>query len=1559
MKWCPAVSDPASPVSTAPAFAARAADLFTYLEEFAKLRSTVVRDFAHYEASLLLAEFHGANGCRGPLLDPDPVLEWGSPWLAVSRPRKATNPPDLPNVFAGYVLDEAKTPAWSPPLEPPAFEADPGETAPDPADPAVIAAWQDWREAWIDWATRELPHHRARQVYQRLFAMRTRQERMGEQFELIAGLGLLSWETPTGQRVRRHLIAIPASLAFEDDSGTITLSPSGGGKPLMLETEMLELDQRPSEADTRQIETALLDAPTTEDATPILATALRRWATQATVHGTFEPMIEPGPVTTTPVVAWAPGIILRRRGGQTLQKQFAQIRELIEGGGEIPGNIHRLISVMDDWQRDDAASAERDPGSAPRAAGYGAAGSQRVATALDDAELFFPLAANDEQRQIAQRLRTRQGVLVQGPPGTGKSHTIANLLCHLLVTGNRVLVTSHTARALTVLHDKLPPEVAALCVSLLGQDQAAARHLESVVRGITQRQEQWTAGGERENHAEIARLEARLDELRRDQARRISVLRDRRQKAAEQRRKPAPGYTGTPTDIAQKVAEQAAEFSWLADRIDPAAEPPSGARVLAVLEALRAGTLDAVLPELPIAPDDLPSRELVAMKIAAQQDAAMRRDALQGGAMEPRFPLVRALTVGQRLDLATLLNDLQSHLQQVEREGQPWMLAALGDLLHGRGADWRDLAEQTDLILRTFSNDWNPPAISGHGKRSNAEVMADARALKAHLDTGGDLGIMGPFRPKPVKNGWYLIDGATFDGRGCGNPEVLGSLIFSLETRERFDRIQRRWAGHEPITGDRYGLRRAAMAESRQRLEQVLAAAEIALKIRDLRGMESLPGEDLASPSALASLREAVNAAEAESDLEWARDELARLHDALDAAIDVPDIHPAYTEARDALERLDADAWGAARDALAVAAEEHAERARLSDLLRRLGATAPRFARDLATNPGDPAWQSRIADMTAAWNWSRARRWLANLPETDEHAEREQISAIEQEIGEVLADLAAARAWRSCLSAMTEEQRQHLIAWQAAVTRAGRQTGKYAGEHLRAARSHLEGCRDAIPAWIMPLYKVAETIVPTPGIFDVAIIDEASQSGPEALLLAFLARKLVVVGDDKQISPSNVGIVGDDVFALQRAYLKDVPQADALGLGSSFFDICSILFAGRITLREHFRSMPEIIEFSNRHFYRDTPLIPLRQYGQERLDPLVTLHVPDGYEKGNANRPEAEAIVERIAACVDDPAYAGRTMGVISLKGDDQAKLIESMLLSRLDPRELEARRIVCGDAYAFQGDERDVMFLSMVKAPRTDDRTLTAVRDNQTRRRFNVAASRARDQLVLAHTATLDDFPATDDLRRMLLAYMLEPAGATLIPGEPPCKEGRFDSAFEQAVCERIWARGYRVIPQVKVGQFRIDLVVEGRTRRLAIECDGDHWHGPDRFEEDMARQRALERCGWTFWRVRGSQFYQDPESALAPLWPLLERHGIAPNSAQSDAPDTRAESDSAPDPTREQPSTDEPPQPRPDSNLDRDPDPDSPQRINRYCTRCGLETASGTRFCGSCGQSLIARGL
>jgi very-short-patch-repair endonuclease len=104
-------------------------------------------------------------------------------------------------------------------------------------------------------------------------------------------------------------------------------------------------------------------------------------------------------------------------------------------------------------------------------------------------------------------------------------------------------------------------------------------------------------------------------------------------------------------------------------------------------------------------------------------------------------------------------------------------------------------------------------------------------------------------------------------------------------------------------------------------------------------------------------------------------------------------------------------------------------------------------------------------------------------------------------------------------------------------------------------------------------------------------------------------------------------------------------------------------------------------------------------------------------------------------------------------------------------------------------------------------------------------------------------------------------------------------DSPFEREVGARLLELGYRLRPQVQVGGYRIDFVIEGPgDRRLAVELDGDSYHGPDKWVSDLYRQRALERVGWQFWRCWGSHWRADANGCFQDLLTTLARMGIEP---------------------------------------------------------------------------------
>jgi very-short-patch-repair endonuclease len=146
------------------------------------------------------------------------------------------------------------------------------------------------------------------------------------------------------------------------------------------------------------------------------------------------------------------------------------------------------------------------------------------------------------------------------------------------------------------------------------------------------------------------------------------------------------------------------------------------------------------------------------------------------------------------------------------------------------------------------------------------------------------------------------------------------------------------------------------------------------------------------------------------------------------------------------------------------------------------------------------------------------------------------------------------------------------------------------------------------------------------------------------------------------------------------------------------------------------------------------------------------------------------------------------------------------------------------------------------------------------------------------------EDLTNTEDMRYQLLDYCYGVVNQTrndadgtslgVVPEDVAVEP--FDSLFEQRVYNRIVDRGYTVHAQYPAHGYNIDMVIIGAKGKLAVECDGDFWHGPDVYEADLARQRELERCGWEFFRIRESVFYADMPSSLKKLWDTLDELDI-----------------------------------------------------------------------------------
>lgn len=1397
----------------------RAISLFKYLEEFAKLRSRPVYDCENFLKVIWLADIPRAKECISGLWQEE-RRTGDQIWLEIQKPDICPLP-ELPEKLKPWVnqkelLDLSRFPDLPDLLEkielPRSGDSASNSNDKEPAGflelkdfPELTDLWLDYLgKEWEPWVRIRKIQEKIQKIYSELHYIYQRQTYLAETSELVLALGLLTWQIPDSQRIHRHLITYQASIELDGITGTLYVKPSSQGAQGKLEQDMLqEASQRPDNKTQESIEESLKDI---EDYWKV-DELLKQWIHSLSSTGIYSEDLKPAAqASADPIVNYSPALILRKRTSKGMQRVCSMIIEQLESGETVPHLIARIASSPGDERIN-----ETDLGQS---------------AILSDGRIYFPLASNEEQEKIIDRLRAAQGVVVQGPPGTGKSHSIANLICHLLASGNRILVTSQTGRALKVLKKKLPDEIKDLCVSLLGSGQDDLKELEKSIQSIDQKYADWKKD---KIEKEIERLQIELDRLKEKEAILQSQLRESRIKETVDYNICGGIYSGKAQDIAKRIASEKAKYGWMKaefpkkDNSRPPLTNQEATHLLKLIRKLEAETIriskDWYIPSTELAP-------LEDFKIAKNEEkslSAQRSEFSEVIGSKTYSKLLHA-PPEQLKSFGQCLINLLDKRADLLKHSQAWIKEALDDVFSRSNSRWGAILEKSNYLLSELS------------------TLLTALDAKRNFLTR-----------------W------------------LARKRIKEQVRIKMEELRTVWLPHTPRL---QGVREEQMAQIQDNcrlLKEILDITELLEQcVKECNKINGLYPPNWIKIEELNRYEKTIRAAQLELAFRKAGMLFNEMATKLRPYLDNQPSNEIVRGFHEAAVTRDAELYTKA----SIRSVEIIESKNLFDekdgLFKKLSHSLPELAHKIAKEPYRIEWDKMFSEFEEAWRWALAKNWLERyLSQLNEQDIEDQIINCEQGLHNIMEKLVALMSWQYCSGRLkeNEDQRSHLVAWSKAIKRIGKGTGKFAEKHRRDARSHMEKCQSVIPVWIMPLYRVTESIQPERYAFDVIIIDEASQSGMDALILAYLGRKVLVVGDDEQISPEDVGVPREDVEMLKQKYIADFEHRDSIGVDSSFFDLSDIIFPNRIILQEHFRCMPEIIKFSSDLCYSHKPLKPLRQYPPDRLEPIKTCHVSNGYREGKFNKPEAEAIVQAISECCKDPKYNENTMGVISLLGEAQALLIQSRLLEEIGPTEMEKRRLICGDAYAFQGDERDIMFLSMVAVPEG----LIALTKKEYRQRFNVAASRGKDQVWLFHTPTLNDFSNKECMRYRLLEYYQN--YKRISSDEVREMRSKCESPFEREVYDKITARGYKVIPQHEETGYRIDLVIEGNKGRLAVECDGDRWHSEiEEQERDIRRQRILERCGWRFWRIRGSAFYLGPDQAMQGLWKELDSMHIYP---------------------------------------------------------------------------------
>jgi len=1338
---------------------------------------------------------------------------------------------------------------------------------------------------WHNWAAREKPRRQVIALYADLFALKTRLEAQEavRPLELVWGVGVSSWQIPRadGGAVDFHypLLTQALDIEIDSDSHAITLGP----RPI---AARLELDAFGAcdVAGIGDIERAARTLLLTDGGSglspfdpasfePILKGVVGNIAARASYDGAAQGAPAPGPDL---VVTGGWVIFARPRATHFLTEDIARLKERVNGGDALPEGAASIVTRPDNAVVEHAPIAFRGLSGRPTVKG-------------EPRELYFPLPYNREQETIIQQLERSSGVAVQGPPGTGKTHTIANIISHYLAMGKRILVTSKGEPALKVLQEKIPEPVRPLTVALLSGDKEGMRQFQASIEAIIHTLTHLDTGLEAEQiaacrsaldraHAEMAQIDSRIDAIAHSQLADIDV----------------DGVPMRAQKMAELVVDGQARFGWFDDALTLAPEhaPPfddaAGMRLRALRRRLGADLVycQARLP----ASRSLPAPGALGQLHAQLQTLrAIERDEASGALAPLRAPTPEV--PGAARQLLAALDAALALARQLDASGHAWAHALREKLRRPQYATERGALEalfpEIDALLRARAEFMQKPVSA---PREALELPKAREAIARGAETGKPFGLLA-FGVGDIKPHIGAIRVAGLAPAGSADWAHVGRYA-ALHTRLLSFTV--RWNAFAellslPLLQADIGQLRdiEAIATTARAAHTLASTADVQLPSLAEQVFERVPNAALlGGAEALAQVRAQLRRhlaraelAQATSSLQQLRDGLAsasgpvslRLRVLFDDALGNPEL-PAdallgdYTALVGELARVEALA-DALKEVLQFAAAIAARGA------TRLAARVATIAQDDAGD--DPVFPTRWRD---AWTWARLRTHLDGIDARDTmRALAARRRELETALTRLYQELVAKSAWLATKQNAGPNVLSALETYRTAIRKFGKGTGVNAARYRRDAQQAMVDAQAAVPCWIMSHARVSETLPAALGTFDLVIVDEASQSDLWALPAVLRGKQILVVGDDKQVSPEAGFMSSAKIGDLRRRFLAGQPFEAVLTADMSLYDIASTVFAAsKVMLREHFRCVQPIIAYSNRVFYKNF-IQPVRvPRASERLDPpLVDIYVPGGYRSAKGHNPtEADCIVAEIEAILRDPKMAGRTLGVVSLLGPEQAQLIDKGVRARCDAVELARRQFACGDARIFQGSERDIVFLSMV-ADRENHHALSGAMYDQ---RFNVAASRARDRMVLVRSVRLDELSPLD-LRRTLVEHFARPVERD---EESASLAALCESGFERDVYGELFARGYRVIPQVPAAGYRIDMVVEGADdRRLAIELDGDEFHGPDRWPADMARQRVLERAGWTFWRCFASTWALRREAVLGELLALLEKIGIAPLGA------------------------------------------------------------------------------
>lgn len=1167
-------------------------------------------------------------------------------------------------------------------------------------------------------------------------------------------------------------------------------------------------------------------------------------------------------------------VLIIRKKDVGISKAIDEIIKNIEEFNDIPEQLTELVGIVNEKKKENLESKSE----------------------IKKEEILFVKESNKEQMEIAEKIEKHNAVIVQGPPGTGKTHTIANLLGHFLAQGKNVLVTSQTRKALKVLKDKIPEEMRGLCISILDDDNS---DMKRSVDSISEKMGSYTSD-ELKKQVEI------LEKERIEKYKELKKIKDKLF-AIRFRENQSIIYNGesfSVKEVGYYLKENEIKLNKIPGKILDDSSCPINNDELKFLLNYRQKLSKEEEKEIKLG---LPSENIFMSKNEFQElilEEMKKTEELKKILDNTEFYFEENKIIVENKEVIDLekfekfgLNE--NLIPNKLKNPKEWKLNIIlaGANNGSKRKSWEFLLDE----IKNINNLMNDKSIKFLGKNIEYKdlLIKEAKNLLIELEEG----IKNPgfiFKRNLKKAQENIGEKILINNKKIDTLEECQLVLEYLDIEEKKEEISIKWNSiateeikienldedffdnpFEYINEIFYYLN-WYNNEKTKFVENILNSGLDKNKI--FLEEESLLSEEIkAIPGYLERIEKQYKIGEKALEVLKIKEKYDNYKKVMEE--NLKENSEIEKRIKLAIEEKNIVEYGIQLEILHDLINKKEIYIKEEEILSKIKVKANEWFDSLKLE----TFNEEIEDIYEVWKWKILSQKIEELVKEPYEKLQKEIKENIKILKKLTLELAINKSWYHVLCFVEKKENlkvsQALRGWKLSMKKIGKGKGKNVELYRTQAKEKIAICQKAVPVWIMPMNKVIDTLNPAKNRFDIVIIDEASQSDISSLVLLYMAKKVIIVGDDKQVSPAGVGKEIDKENILRDKYLKGrISNEDLYGTRSSLYSIASTTYQP-LMLREHFRCVPEIISYSNKTSY-DYKIKPLREASSSKLKPAVINFRVEGKRDDfkKINRIEAETIVSLIKACLEEEVYKDSSFGVISLLGKEQVDLIQEILVKKLGNEIIEKHNILCGDPSHFQGDERDVIFLSMVDSNEGKEiplRKTSEGTENYNKKRYNVAASRAKDQMWIVHSLDMINDLKQEDLRRELLEFASNPKTFML---EDSVKE-KSDSYFEEEVAKYLLAREYNLQQQWEVGAYKIDMVISCGEKRIALECDGERWHSSEeQIKNDIERQEILERCGWEFIRIRGSKYFRNPERTMLEVIEELNKKGIYPEKNNND---------------------------------------------------------------------------